>query len=181
MRVEWNPQTKELPMSVDEILAAAKYAVRSSRFEGDWDDMVQAACIGAIRADRTYNKEKQKGTNRTKEGWMRLCAFRSLFRHAVPDPRRPHLAYPQPERLSTRQEGPDHLGTLENRLFVEDLLANLQKKRLRLIIELRFLEGWLLQDVAVLLQISRERVRQLEENALEIMRKKVEGRGLLFE
>lgn len=150
---------------IETILAAAKHAVETSKFEGEQEDLIQIAAIGAIRAERVFDKTRCGSTNKTKENWMRLCAYRSLWKGI--NPKKEKLVF---EKISPRQEILNPFVAVENRIFAEDLLKNLRDKRHRMVITLRFFADWTLQDVADLLQLTRERVRQIEEQALRVMR-----------
>ena len=50
------------------------------------------------------------------------------------------------------------------------------KERMRKVLELRYLEGMTLQQVAEIMGVTRERVRQIEAKAIRILRNKSEFR-----
>lgn len=86
----------------------------------------------------------------------------------------------EPEENNTTKIGPriqvDLLDLSERRMLTDELLSYLDNERHRQVVKMRFYDGMSLEKIGRLLGVGRERVRQIEERALEVIRKKARGR-----
>jgi RNA polymerase sigma factor (sigma-70 family) len=132
------------------------------------DDAEGAAFLGLMRAARGF---------RPQSGWtFATYAYKAITRHVLAAAKR-HAAQPRPFDPAGRdveERGPDEP---DPRLAheVADLLQNL-RPCCRRVVELLFFEGASPHQVRAETGLSKERVRQIRDEAFAAMRAQAEGR-----
>ncbi len=142
----------------------------------DDDDARQVASLGLLRAAELYDPASGYKFTTYAGYWIRQFLMRAgryapVVRCKAKKGRPPTCFRLDPDRHDpVAPEGPCPSEVDE----VCDALRFLGP-RLRHVIELRFLEGWTLEEIGQELGVTRERVRQLERQALDKLRRALGG------
>lgn len=149
----------------------------------EFEDAMQEACLGLMRAAQTYDPAKGRLSTYSFL-WMRTFCCRAMRRQNVrirtpSDLWGPPYEGAAPSR-TLESMLPSHATAPDDEASAHQLSAALLERietlppKLQHVIRGRFYEDQTLQEIGLELGVSRERVRQLECEALHLLRQKTE-------
>lgn len=174
------------PYSEEDLLNLAHQAVKSFKWLKDWKDYISLAfMMGKRQVERCRQRNVKPNRNMIWKAMRATCIHqlhREGFKYMCPVKMIPLSSiksefHDEGQNWTPIDPTPTALQVMEGDEAFDGLIKDLDE-RSQYIMEQRYRYGKTLEDIAYFLKVSKERVRQLEQEALQLLRDKLEGRGL---